>query len=222
MGLRGCIGGQPAKTPRFPLELRNSTSNHAFIVKMARRLFYTLWYFRAPPWDTGISPPELIEFIQSNVPGRALDLGCGTGTNAITLAQHGWRVIGIDFIGKAIRKARSKARQQGLKIDFFVGDVTHLEKIDGAFDLILDIGCFHNLPHAGKVKYVQNLERFLAPKGTFLLYGFTSVTPQSESGITPNDLDLIQNRLALVDRNDGTDRGQRPSAWFTINAESSE
>ncbi len=189
---------------------------------MDRRLFYTLWYFRAPPWDTGISPPELIAFIQSNPPGRALDLGCGTGTNAITLTQHGWQVIGIDFIGKAIRRARYKARQEGLKIDFHVGDVTRLDKINGAFDLILDIGCFHNLPHAGKVKYVQNLERFLAPKGTFLLYGFISEIPNSESGITPNDLVLIQNRLALVDRNDGTDRGQRPSAWFTFSAESSE
>jgi SAM-dependent methyltransferase len=191
-------------------------------VNLARRLFYTIWYFRAPPWDTNISPPELIAFLQSNPPGRAIDLGCGTGTNAITLAQHGWQVIGIDFIGKAIRKARSKARQQGLKIDFLVGDVTRLEKISGLFDLVLDIGCFHNLPPAAKLKYVQNLERFLAPKGTFLLYGFTSADPESETGITPNDLEMIQDLIPLVSRNDGTDRGQRPSAWFTFIAKSTK
>lgn len=187
-----------------------------------RRLFYTLWYFRAPPWDTGVSPPELVAFIQSTRPGRALDLGCGTGTNAITLAQHGWQVVGVDFIGKAIRKARSKAQQLGLGIDFHIGDVTRLENIRGIFQLVLDIGCFHNLPRAGKLKYVQNLENLLAPTGTFLLYGFTTQDPESEIGITPNDLALIQNAIPLVDRTDGTDRGHRPSAWFTFNAKSPE
>jgi SAM-dependent methyltransferase len=149
-------------------------------------------------------------------------LGCGTGTNAITLALHGWQVVGVDFIGKAIRKARSKARQLGLRIDFHVSDVTRLDRISGSFDLILDIGCFHSLPGAGKVRYIQNIKRFLAPNGTFLLYGFTIETQQSETGITPSDLDLIQNLLLLVDRNNGTDRGQRPSAWFTFTAKSSE
>ena len=187
-----------------------------FLEYMVRRLFYLLKYFGAPPWDTGISPPELFAYIRSTPPGRALDLGCGTGTNAITLAHHGWQVTGIDFIGKAIRAAHSKARSQGLNIDFLVGDVTHLENIHGIFDLILDIGCFHNLPRVSKVKYVQNLELLLAPNGTFLLYGFTNEAPDTETGITPNDLELIQNLLTLVDRNDGTDRGQRPSAWFTF------
>ncbi|MEW6615857.1 MAG: methyltransferase domain-containing protein [Thermodesulfobacteriota bacterium] len=58
-----------------------------------------MWrYFRGQtPWDTNITPPEVMEFIQKTSPGRALDLGCGTGTNGITLARHGWKVTGVDF-----------------------------------------------------------------------------------------------------------------------------
>ncbi len=115
-----------------------------------RRMSFNLWYFRRPPWDTGITPPELMAFVASRPSGRALDLGCGTGTNAITLAQYGWQVTGIDFAMKAIRLARRKAIKASVVIDFHVGDVTRLEGITGLFDLVLDIGCFHSLTPEGK------------------------------------------------------------------------
>ena len=187
-------------------------------LSMLPRLFYTLWYLRKPPWDTGISPPELMAFINSQPPGRALDLGCGTGTNSITLAQHGWKVTGVDFVGKAIRKARTKARNSGLNIDFLIDDVTRLEQVVGVFDLVLDIGCFHYLSQSNKGKYIQNLKRLLSPNGTFLLYGFVSSSGESDVGITPSDLDRIQSIVSMVNRADGTDRGLRQSAWFTFRA----
>ncbi len=59
---------------------------------MFRRLAFNFWYFRKPPWDSGISPPELLEFIRTHPAGKAIDLGCGTGTNVITLAKAGWQV----------------------------------------------------------------------------------------------------------------------------------
>lgn len=67
------------------------------------------YWRRQTPWDTQVTPPEVMEFIARTPPGKAVDLGCGTGTNAITLARHGWRVTGVDFVPKAILAARAKA-----------------------------------------------------------------------------------------------------------------
>jgi cyclopropane fatty-acyl-phospholipid synthase-like methyltransferase len=181
---------------------------------MLKRLFYTLSYLRNPPWDTGISPPELMAFIQDHEPGRALDLGCGTGTNAITLAQHGWQVVGVDFVGKAIRSASNKARRAGVKIDFCVGDVSRLDGIHGPFDLILDIGCFHSLSASAKEDYIHNLKHLLSDNGTFLIFGFVNQEQQSQSGITTKDLSRFETNLTLISRQDGTERGIRRSAWL--------
>jgi len=115
-----------------------------------RRLFFELRYLigRAP-WDTGITPPEVVELIEGATPlapGRALDLGCGTGTNALYLRRHGWTVVGVDFSDLAIEAAAEKAAGvDGVR--FVRGDVTRLEDlgIEASFDLVLDIGCFHSV-----------------------------------------------------------------------------
>ena len=178
---------------------------------MFRRLVFNLWYLRRPPWDSGISPPELKEFIATHDPGRALDIGCGTGTNVIALAQAGWQVTGIDFAPQAVKKARSKVRRAGLSADLRVGDATQLKGIAGPFDLALDIGCFHGLG-LGQANYLAALERVLAPGGFWLMYGF--FTPERTGpGPVPADLALLPPNFALVSRQDGFDKHERPSAW---------
>jgi len=62
-----------------------------------RRITFNLWYYQDHPWDTGISPPALMDFIQTYSPGRSLELGCGTGNNVITFAWREWQVAGLDF-----------------------------------------------------------------------------------------------------------------------------
>lgn len=181
---------------------------------MLQKLFFHLMYWRKPPWDTGISPPELIAFMESHPPGRALDLGCGTGTNVITLAMAGWEAIGVDFVGKAIRKARQKARQAGIQAKFYTDDVTHLDKIEGSFDLILDMGCFHSLSAGDRRAYIKNVERLLAPQGTYLLYAFLRENDQQDRGLGPADLQALDQRFCLLERQNGSERGRRPSAWF--------
>ncbi len=190
---------------------------------LLRKWTFNLWYYRRPPWDTGISPPELLAFLQGwstkhPAPGRALDLGCGTGTNVITLAKHGWRVTGVDFARLAIQAARRKARQAGVQVDLQVGDVTDLRQVSGPFDLVLDLGCFHSLSPQGREKYIRNLERLLAPAGTYLVYVFFKLPgetgPRFLPGIQEADLNALAPFLTLVERQDGTERGLRPSAWL--------
>ncbi len=181
-----------------------------------RRLFFSLWYYVRPPWDTGVTPPELEDFIQSHPPGRALDLGCGTGTNVITLAKHGWQAIGVDFARHAIRTARQKATKEHLEASFVLGDVTNLSGIHGPFDLVLDIGCFHGLNPKERQTYLANLDRVLAPGGSFLLYAMLRTPDKSDFGVSRAEIESLSNFLELERRQDGTNRGNRPSTWLTF------
>jgi SAM-dependent methyltransferase len=181
---------------------------------LLRRLYFKLLYITKPPWDSGISPPELLEYMSSHPPGRAIDLGCGTGTNVLTLAQAGWQVTGVDFIPKAIRLARQKAQRAGLQLDLRQADVTDMHGIAGPFELALDMGCYHGL-ETGKAEYLVELNRILAPGGHWLLYSFLNPNDQQDSrGLVPKDLEAIQVSLILLWRQDGIDRAERPSAWF--------
>lgn len=180
-----------------------------------QKLGYYLHYLGDPPWDTGISPPELVEFVQTYPPGKAIDLGCGTGTNSIYLAKNKWKVTGVDFVGKAIRTARKKAINAGVEVRFVVDDVTRLAKVDEKFDLILDIGCFHSLSSSGKADYIENLARLLVSGGHYLLYAWLANEDKPDgTGITAAEIHSIGMFCNLISRVDGTEKGWRPSAWF--------
>ena len=181
-----------------------------------RKWFFSLQYaFADPPWDTGESPPELFDFMQRHSPGKALDLGCGTGTNGITLARGGWVVTGVDFVGQAVRKARRKARRAGVagQTRFIKGNVLDLEELTGPFQLILDIGCFHVFGGGEVVQYRSQVETLLADGGSLLLYVHLR-EPESEGhGASEAELQQLGETLDLVWREDGTE-GERPSAWL--------
>ena len=182
--------------------------------KLFHRLTFSLWYYFNPPWDSGISPPELLDFIKNHPPGRAIDIGCGTGTNIITLAQTGWDVTGVDFAPRAIRIAKRKAKRAGINASLHVRDASNLKDIHGPFDLALDMGCFHGMGDK-KADYLAELDRILAPNGHWLMYGFFNPSPhQPGPGLAEADLDLIPASMQLVWRQDGFDRRERSSAWL--------
>ena len=175
-------------------------------MNLLRRIHFNIWYFMRPPWDSGISPPELFEFISSHPAGRAIDLGCGTGTNIITLTQSGWQVTGIDFAPRAIQIAKRKIKEANIQADVRVGDATKLNDIDGPFDLALDLGCFHGIEK--REDYLTQLKRVLASNGYWLMYGYFK-TPQFGHGLDAADIELIQAQgFHLLSRKDGVDRAQ--------------
>lgn len=185
---------------------------------MIQRLLFELMYLLGrTPWDTGISPPELLSFLDKHEPGRALDIGCGTGTNVITMARRGWQVTGVDVSSRAIHRAQRKAQSAGLQIQLIRDDVTSFHNIVGTFDLALDIGCFHSLSREERNRYVSNLNRFIKPGGTFLLYTWFKENSDKENGHPSQKviLQLFSQDFELTSIEYGTDR-QRSSAWFTF------
>lgn len=86
-------------------------------------LFYRFAYrFRRPRWDTDEPRPELKELLEGRPAGRALDLGCGTGTDARYLAEQGWTVVGMDFVPQAIETAKARVLNAGSPVRFVVGE----------------------------------------------------------------------------------------------------
>ncbi len=136
--------------------------------------WWNLIYLFRPPWDTGQPPQALARLVESGElpPGRAIDLGCGTGTSVVYLAQHGFEVTGVDLAPRAIAKARRKACAAGVSASLLVGDVIHLPEVAGPFDLAIDIGCFHSLPPHWRSAYVKTLMHLLPVGGHYLLWCF--------------------------------------------------
>ena len=172
-----------------------------------------------PPWDTEVTPPEVVELIEEGLPpGRALDLGCGTGTNSIYLARHGWEVVGVDFSVLAILRARRKARRAGVDCQFYRGDVTDLAFLADPFDLALDIGCLHSLPPEGCRRYVAEVARLLRPGGLYLLYAFTPRPDHSTTrGVAPEEVRSLFAPAFTVEREEiGKDLSGPRSAWYWL------
>jgi SAM-dependent methyltransferase len=188
-------------------------------------LFFRIAYLVGfKPWDTGVTPPELVEVVegaQALPPGRALDLGCGTGTNVIYLAQHGWDATGVDLVPRAIEEARRRARRAGVTARFLVGDVTRLSQLGVGIDytLLLDLGCYHSLPERRRDAYVQGAAEVAAPGALFLLYGFHAGRARrgmrlGPPGIQPGEVaGRFGGRWELERQEEGKDG---ISAWYRL------
>lgn len=121
------------------------------------------------PWHDPEPPPMLVEALDSrDGPGNALDIGCGGGTYSLYMAERGYAVTAIDFMPQAIDMVQERVRETGHDIDAVQADIKTWST-DKRFDVILDVGCLHSLPLPDREAYKEQLCRWLAPGGDFVL-----------------------------------------------------
>ncbi|MFH8586926.1 class I SAM-dependent methyltransferase [Streptomyces celluloflavus] len=145
--------------------------------------FYT---DRSRPVPFFVAKPDenLVSYLDRSLlaPGRALDLGCGPGRNALHLTSLGFRVDAVDLSPVAIGWAGERAREAGADIRFHCGDIFDLTatELGGPYDLIYDSGCFHHLPPHRRISYLALVEQVLSPGGHLALTCFASGAMGSE------------------------------------------
>ena len=144
------------------------------------------------PWDDPLPPPEVIDFVPSLAPGRALDLGCGYGRATIYLASLGWEVDGIDFIPEAVFVAANRAMAEKVAARFHIASITDLDFLSGPYDFALDVGCSHNLDERSLQIYRSHLVRLIKPGGFFLLFARIHSETFLEDEQEAHGLDLDQ------------------------------
>jgi SAM-dependent methyltransferase len=166
------------------------------------------------PWERD-DVPEPVKQRAATTPGRALDLGCGTGRDAVYLAQKGWTVTAVDAVPKALAEARERAAAARAEVDFREGDVTRLEELGigpGSIDLVLDRGCFHGLGRPQQEACARGVNVLAGPQAELLMFAFSpgwhGPAPRGISG--DEILQRFGPQWELVDSTGETPRGVPP------------
>ena len=135
-------------------------------------------YVETPPWDIGRPQPVIRELAETaEIAGAVLDIGCGTGENALYLAQRGHDVVGFDWARRAIDKARAKAKDRHLVARFEVRDALSLKSPPRLFDTAIDCGLFHVFSDEERIRYRESLARVIRSGGTYLMMCFSEHQP---------------------------------------------
>jgi SAM-dependent methyltransferase len=129
------------------------------------------------PWerrDVEESWRPMFEGPDAPVLGRALDVGCGSGRDAVYLAKRGWRVTAVDFVEKALASAEQRAAREGVEVQWVRGEVAELGRLglEPGYSLLYDFGCIHGLPDSARRGAVAGLTELAAPGATLLMVAF--------------------------------------------------
>jgi SAM-dependent methyltransferase len=136
-------------------------------------------YQGTPPWEIGRPQPAIVRAVDAGlVRGAVLDVGCGTGENAIYAASKGLSVVGLDASPRAISIARRKAQGRKSTVELIVGDAFKLGALGRRFDTVLDCALFHSLTDAARPLYARSLASVMAPGATLLLFCFSDEEPK--------------------------------------------
>ena len=169
--------------------------------------------FAREDWNARYAASELLWTAEPNrrfasevedlAPGRALDLACGEGRNAVWLAERGWRTTGVDFSDVALAKAERLAASRGVEVEWVLADVLEHEPERGAFELVAVL--YLQLPHEQLAEVLHTSVGALAPGGTLVVLGHdtTNLThghggPRDASVLfTPEDVVPHLERLVV-------------------------
>jgi len=142
--------------------------------------FFNSAYEGIPPWDIGRPQKEIIRLVEEGeINGRVLDVGCGTGENALYLASLDFEVWGIDAAPAAIQKATEKARERAISVNFLVSDALELPSLRTKFDTVIDCGLFHVLSDEERPIFAASLFSALYPGGNYFMLCFSEHEPGS-------------------------------------------
>lgn len=146
---------------------------------------------RGTPFFVNAPDENLAEFIRAagGKTGRAIDIGCGPGRNALYLARQGWAVDAVDLSPLAIAWGRERAAEAGLDVSFYCGSVMSLELEAAGYDLVYDSGCLHHIPPHRRPAYLRLIRRILKPGGRFGLVCFNP-----EGGSDLSDWEVYRSR----------------------------
>lgn len=140
--------------------------------------FFESAYEGTPPWDIGKPQKEFIRLAEDEeINRRVLDAGCGTGENALYLAGLGFEVWGIDATPTAIKKAKEKAAERGINVNFLVLDALKLRLLKVKFDTVIDSGLFHVFSDEERPVYAASLYSVLNPGGRYFMLCFSEHEP---------------------------------------------
>src|SRR5689334_7663655 len=147
------------------------------IYEQQKRFFRKAYETGEHGWpEIGPTPDvaRLVAALGSGRGRRALDLGCGEGRHTILLARRGYAVTGLDLEPLALRRAAGHLRKAGLRARLVTGDALDLKQPDGAFDVVLDYGCFHHVVTRDWARYRREIARVLKPGGHLVLSVFST------------------------------------------------
>lgn len=129
------------------------------------------------PWerrDVAESWRPILDGPNAPVAGRALDIGCGSGADAVYLAKRGWSVSAVDFVDKALASAERRATEEDVEVQWVRGDVARLGQLglEPGYTLLYDFGCIQGLPDSARAGAAEGLTELAAPGATLLMVAF--------------------------------------------------
>jgi SAM-dependent methyltransferase len=154
-------------------------------------------YATTPPWDIGEPQPAFAALAaDGRLRGRVLDVGCGTGEHVLMAADAGCEAVGIDIASSAIRLARAKASERGIRARFIVGDARNLTSLGEQFDVVLDCGLYHVFDDEDRAPFVASLASVIRPGGRYFMLCFSENEPP---GWGPRRITQNEIREAFAD-----------------------